>query len=69
MKYYAVLPIRRDLIQDTGELFMLALVDEENLSRGLYLISQERQLHALELEKEQLELEKARLLAALEKLK
>jgi|GEM_PF-6887863 len=55
MKYYAVLPIRRDLIQDTGELFLLALIDEENLCRGLHLIGQERKIH--ELQKEIIELE------------
>lgn len=54
MKYYAVLPIRRDLIQDTGEPFLLSLVDKENFFRRLHLIGQERKIHALQKEIDEL---------------
>jgi hypothetical protein len=65
MKYYAVLSIRRDLVQDTGEMFLLALIDEENLCRGLHLIGQERKIHELQKEIDELEVKQARLLAKL----
>lgn len=53
MKYYAVLPIRRDLIRDTGELHLLIVIDELNLCRCLELISKQRKFDELtaELEK------------------
>lgn len=50
MKYFAVMPVRRDWIIDTGELFSLALVDELNLRRCLHLIGLEREIHALQKE-------------------
>ena len=69
MKYYAVLPVRRNLIQDTGELFLLALVDEENLSRCLYLINQERKIQALQKEIDELAAKAAELEKVLARLK
>lgn len=72
MKYFAVLPVRRDWIVDTGEIFALALVDELNLRRCLSLIDGARKLHALQAEIDELAVELARLeakLAELEKAK
>lgn len=68
MKYFAVMPIRRDWILDTGEPFALALVDELNLRRCLSMIDGARKLHALQKEIDDLEAEAARLAAELAEL-
>jgi len=60
MKYFATLPIRRDLIQNTGELFLLAVIDETTLCRALDLIDKQRKFDelTLQLEKTLAELER-----------
>lgn len=68
MKYFAVLPVRRDWIIDTGELFSLALVDELNLRRCLSMIDGARQIHAMQKEIDELAVELARLEAKLAEL-
>jgi len=62
MKYYACLPIRRDLIQDTAELFLLAVIDETTLCRAMDLIGKQREVDELtaELEKVMAKLEELR---------
>lgn len=60
MKYFATLPIRRDLIQDGGDFYLLAIVDELTLCRGLDLIVKQRKIDelTLQLEKTLAELER-----------
>ena len=70
MKYFATLSVRRSMVIDTGELHLLAVIDETTLCRALDLIGKQRKIDELTAEfKKTLAAELEKTLALLEKIK